>query len=244
MNMNAGEPVLSLSHTLSYCRDRPGDFVLWKHDGERKVAIVQSVSAKERVASVRWFGTDIIEDVSVLELDPHGISYADSNNVLQSFGVRRGDCVLIHKDGSERVTKVPLIPRIGELELWVHEIPSRTPDGTVEGWRGDLTKLAVKTLGFDWTKAEEGAHVSIPLNLGWDQPVNVISGGPPGKFTPPAFSPPHGIDWFGQVIDVSPNVFCPAHSHITLADFGRRRRHMSAFERIHRNAPLTALSIP
>jgi hypothetical protein len=216
--------------------------VLWKHDGERKVAVVQSVSAKERVASVRWFGTDIIEDVSVLELDPHGISYADSNSALQSFGVRRGDCVLIHNKVSES-TKVPLIPRIGELEPWVNEVPSRTPDGTVEGWRGELTKLAVKTLGFDWTKMGEEARVSIPLNLGWHHPVNVMSGGPPGKFTPPAFSPPEGIDWFGQVIDVGPNVFRPALAHSTTVNTGRRRRHMPTLERARRNASLASISI-
>lgn len=201
----------------------PGDFVLWKHDDERRVAVVQAVSAKDRVASVRWFGTDLIEDVSVLELDPHGLSFGEGNNALQSFGVRRGDCVLIHKEDADKVAKIPLIPRIGELESWVHEIPSRTPDGTVEGWRGDLTKLAIKTLGFDWRRSEDGGRVSIPLNLGWsDQSVNILSGagGAPGKLVPPTLSTAHEIDWFGQVMDLTLDgnaVVClPSNKHVVL----------------------------
>lgn len=203
MNMNAGTSILYWPINISFLL-RPGDFVLWKNDEERKVAVVQTVSAKERVASVRWYGTDLVEDISVLELDPHGISIGEGNNALQSFGVRRGDCVLIHKEDEATAAKIPLIPRIGELEAWVHEIPSRTPDGTVEGWRGDLTKLAIKTLGFDWTRSEEGARVSIPLNLGWtDQSVSVLSGGAPGKLAPPTLSTAVGVNWFGQVMDVS-----------------------------------------
>jgi len=227
----------------SHCQDRPGDFVLWKNDGEKRVAVVQSVSAKERVASLHWFGTDAIEEVSVLELDPHGMSYSEST--LQSFGVRRGDCVLVHKEDSKKSTKVPMIPKIGELEPWVHEVPSRTPEGTVAGWRGELTNLAVKTLGFGSNKAEEGPRVPISLTLGWDQSVNLMSSGPPGKFTPPTLSLPCGIDWFGQVVDVSflSSFSITIYSHAE-ANIGRQRCHMSALQRARRLAPLPALPLP
>lgn len=185
---------------------RPGDCVLWKGEEERRVAIVQSVSAKDRVARVRWYGTNVLEDVSVLEIDPHGMSYENSSGGPDSFGVRRGESVLIHREGVTNGLKEPLVPRIGELEPWVQELPSRTPEGNVEDWRRNLTNHAMKILGFDWSRRDEETQQSLPNNSSWvGQVVDVMSGssGLPGRFEAPSLSSSDEIDWFGQVVDVS-----------------------------------------
>jgi ubiquitin-conjugating enzyme E2 O len=184
---------------------RPGDYVLWKNEEERRVAIIQAVSASDRVATVLWVDTGVIEDVSVLELDQHGLSFGAGDG-LDAFGLRRGENVLIHKIGSSNGLKEPLVPRIGELEAWVNDVPTRTPDGTVEGWRGELTNIAMKSLGYETSRREKPStkHPSLPLNDSWmGQVVDVMSGGQPGKFDSPQIALPIGVSWFGQVIDVS-----------------------------------------
>jgi ubiquitin-conjugating enzyme E2 O len=189
---------------------RPGDCVLWKGEEEKRVAIVQSVLAKDRVARVRWYGTNTFEDVSVLELDPHGMSYENTTGGPDSFGVRRGETVLIHREGTTNGLKEPLVPRIGELEPWVQELPPSTVDGNgngnVEDWRKSLTNSAMKVLGFDWSRREDETQQSLPNNSSWvGQVVDVMSGsaGLPGRFEAPSLSAPDEIDWFGQVVDVS-----------------------------------------
>jgi hypothetical protein len=54
---------------------RPGDFVTWRGDGEKRVAVVQSVNSTDRTTLVRWYpsplpGEPPISLVSSLELDP------------------------------------------------------------------------------------------------------------------------------------------------------------------------------
>lgn len=179
---------------------------MWKNEDERKVAIVQHVSAKDRVATVRLVDTGVVEDVSVLELDPHGMSFQGGNNGLDAFGLRRGECVLIHRLDASNGAKLPLVPRIGELEGWVNEVPNRTPDGTVEGWRGELTNIAMKSLGYETARHEKAqeTHQSMQVNDPWmGAVVEVMSGGHPGQFNTPELSSPIGISWFGQVVDVS-----------------------------------------
>lgn len=184
---------------------------MWKGEEEKRVAIVQSVLAKDRVARVRWYGTNTLEDVSVLELDPHGMSFEELAGGPDAFGVRRGESVLIHGEATTNGLTEPLIPRIGELEPWVHEAPSRTADGTVEGWRGSLTNNAMKVLGFDWSRRDEASQQSLPMNSSWiGQVVDVMSGGQPGRFDAPFLSSPDDIDWFGQVVDVRYIILCPS----------------------------------
>lgn len=100
----------------------PGDFVRWKNEDETRVAVVQSTHAQNRTARVMWYdpaspNTPQHEVVSVLELDPHGPSGAES------FGVRRGDFVFLHRPGTTNGAQLPAVPRIGELEDWVREPP-------------------------------------------------------------------------------------------------------------------------
>ncbi|KAJ1301645.1 hypothetical protein OPQ81_008888 [Rhizoctonia solani] len=97
----------------------PGDFVRWKNEDETRVAVVQSTHAQNRTAKVMWYGTNPpqIETVSVLELDPHGPAGTET------FGVRRGDFVFLHRPGTTNGAQLPAVPRIGELEEWVREPP-------------------------------------------------------------------------------------------------------------------------
>ncbi|CAE6520035.1 unnamed protein product [Rhizoctonia solani] len=97
----------------------PGDFVRWKNEDETRVAVIQSTNAQSRIAQVMWYGTHPpqIETVSVLELDPHGPSGTET------FGVRRGDFVFLHRPGTTNGAQLPAVPRIGELEEWVREPP-------------------------------------------------------------------------------------------------------------------------
>ncbi|KAG9039021.1 hypothetical protein FS842_003185, partial [Serendipita sp. 407] len=180
----------------------PGDFVLWKGEEEKKVAIVQSVSFKDRIASVRWLGTEGAEAVPMLELDPLGSSIVDERQ-LSVFGLRRGEHVLLHKSGTTNGLSPPLVPKVGELEEWVHEVPSRAADGTMEGWRGELTNVAVKALGFDISrKSPTGTLSSVQMSgdlIG--QIVDVLATGEPGRLAASSTGEPSGIDWFGEVVD-------------------------------------------
>ncbi|KAG8834341.1 hypothetical protein FRC17_009109 [Serendipita sp. 399] len=184
----------------------PGDFVLWKSEEEKAVAVVQSVSFKDRIASVRWFGTQDIETLPVLELDPLGSSMVDERQ-LCVFGLRRGEHVLLHKLGAKNGLSPPLVPKVGELEEWVHEMPSRASDGTMEGWRGELTNEAIKTLGFDLSrKTSIGPISSVQVNgdlVG--QLVDVLASGEPGKLEVSSTGGADGVDWFGEVVDLTLN---------------------------------------
>lgn len=84
----------------------------------------------------------------LLELDPHGSSDNDANNLQTSdgFGVRRGDFVFIHRAGTTNGLEKPKVPRIGELEVWVRENPFT--EISASGWRKDLydTGIHVATL--------------------------------------------------------------------------------------------------
>ncbi|TFK36863.1 hypothetical protein BDQ12DRAFT_685995 [Crucibulum laeve] len=120
----------------------PGDHVLWKSEDERRPAIVQSVNPKDRTARILFPETGTTELASVLELDPHGTS--DSAAVIaqsasEGLGVRRGDYVFIHREGTTNGLKKPRVPRIGELEAWVRE---RGHYGeAVVGWKKELADL-------------------------------------------------------------------------------------------------------
>ena len=79
----------------------------------------------------------------LLELDPHGSSDNDADNLQTSdgFGVRRGDFVFIHRAGTTNGLEKPKVPRIGELEPWVRENPFT--DISASGWRKDLYEVGV-----------------------------------------------------------------------------------------------------
>lgn len=101
------------------------------------------MNAHERLATIHYFDTNTTEVASVLELDPHGTSeWANSGpqSHLSSLGVRRGDFVFIHREGKTNGMNRPRVPKIGELEEWVREVPV-TPEGQMSGWRLEMTEI-------------------------------------------------------------------------------------------------------
>jgi len=128
--MNAGWSfILIISHSIDHPNSRPGDHVLWKADGKSRTAIVQVVHPSQRVATLKL--TDAPESApevaSLLELDPHGTHDITANDPATSpdeLGVHRGEFVFIHREGTTNGSVVPMVPKIGELEGWVQDVPS------------------------------------------------------------------------------------------------------------------------
>ncbi|THH13368.1 hypothetical protein EW146_g6839 [Bondarzewia mesenterica] len=135
----------------------PGDHVLWKGEDEKRAAVVQSVNATERMATVRFGGSTNTELVSLLELDPHGTSdwTAPTPAPYDGLGVRRGDFVFIHPEGVTNGLELPRIPRIGEIEAWVRETPVVHPNGTYGGWRKVMADI-----GMDIARRREQEHLT------------------------------------------------------------------------------------
>ena len=123
-----------------HCLYRPGDHVVWKNEGFKRPAIVQSVDAIQRTALILFPDTGTIELASLLELDSHGNSDLDTGSDA-SFGVRRGDFVFIHPPETTNGLENPRVPRIGEIEPWIRENPFQ--DGQFVGWRKELQELGL-----------------------------------------------------------------------------------------------------
>ncbi|KAF8640906.1 hypothetical protein AX17_000554 [Amanita inopinata Kibby_2008] len=120
----------------------PGDHVLWKNEEGKRPAIVQSVNAVDRTAVILLIDVKMLETVSVLELDPHGAPDQNGSvaqSVSDGFGVRRSDFVFIHPEGKTNGFEVPYVPRIGELEGWIHESPFL--ECHLTGWRKEMSEL-------------------------------------------------------------------------------------------------------
>jgi len=80
-----------------------------------------------------------------LELDAHGTSDWSSAapTGFDGFGVRRGDFVFIHREGTTNGTEKPRVPRIGEVELWVREAPFVNAHGQYSGWRKSMAEIGM-----------------------------------------------------------------------------------------------------
>ncbi|KAJ7706339.1 hypothetical protein B0H17DRAFT_1036793 [Mycena rosella] len=120
----------------------PGDYVVWNREDEKRPVIIQSVNATHRTASVLIPETGKIELASVLELDPHGTS--DTSAMLEApsdgLGVRRGDFLFVHPEGKTNGSPVvPRVPRIGEVEAWVRDVPF--VDGQLAGFRKEMSEM-------------------------------------------------------------------------------------------------------
>ena len=100
------------------------------------------MNASERTASVLYSDTGEIETASVLELDPHGATdlTAMNSSPHDGFGVRHGEFVFIHREGTTNGYEKPRVPRIGELETWVQEPPTDA-GGQVCGWRKEMSTI-------------------------------------------------------------------------------------------------------
>ena len=162
--------------------NRPGDYIFWKGDEERSKAIgvVQGVSAEERIATVRWEADNETEKVPLLELDPHGLGFTEATGGPDTFGIHRGEFVLIHREGTTNSATLPIVPRIGEMEAWVSDtFPMYIEDVQPTGWRSNMAKFGMDVLTTGTAKK--------PLPR------------PDGALRTE-------IRWFGQVVDVSPTL--------------------------------------
>ncbi|KAI0094796.1 hypothetical protein BDY19DRAFT_914675 [Irpex rosettiformis] len=156
----------------------PGDHVIWKSEGQRRPAVVQSVNAVDRTAYIRFVDSNHVELASVLELDPHG----SSDSPIEGLGLHRGEFVFIHKEGTTNGATKPVVPRIGELEAWVRESPIMHihENGQLGGWRREMTEIGndiAQRRGRD-NSVEEGKLKRRPL---------------PGDTS---------LNWFGEVVDL------------------------------------------
>ncbi|KAI0257678.1 hypothetical protein BJV78DRAFT_1164298 [Lactifluus subvellereus] len=158
----------------------PGDHVLWKGEDEKRVAVVQSVNAADRTATIRFSDTGDIELASVLELDPHGTNdwSAVAPTTFDGLGVRRGDFVFIHREGTTNGLEKPKVPRIGEVEPWVREAPIVHADGHYGGWRKTMAEI-----GMDIAHRREPDHIV------------------EGKIRKPG-PDDTSLNWFGEVSDL------------------------------------------
>ncbi|KAK7694784.1 hypothetical protein QCA50_001972 [Cerrena zonata] len=175
----------------------PGDHVIWKSEDGKRAAVVQSVNAGERTAQVRFDDTGIIELVSVLELDPHGISDWSAVAPHEEMGLHRGDCVFIHPEGTTNGVEKPMVPKIGELEGWVREL-TMDPAGTmIVGWRHEMI----------------GIGNNIAERRGRDPTIEE------GKIKRPAKGKT-SLHWFGEVTDLrldgSVELMYPSGSSVVL----------------------------
>jgi ubiquitin-conjugating enzyme E2 O len=150
---------------------------MWKNEDEKRPAVVQSVDAARRTATVLFPSTNTIELVSLLELDPQGtsdVSQLGPDRPPDGLGVHRGELVLIHRPGSTNGYPNPWVPKIGELEPWLRDIlPS---DG---GWRKQLRDLGAELMRKRETQIVEEPDPQNPArgtgNCLWLGEVNGVS---------------------------------------------------------------------
>ena len=126
--------------------------------------------------------TPEIQMASLLELDPHGtydITTSDPTLSPEELGVHRGEFVFIHEEGTTNGSVMPRVPKIGELESWIQDVPSL---------------YTMQPGGFTDVVYAEGLKIIMTReNLG-DRRSTFV----------PAGVPTRPVLWFGYVSDVSP----------------------------------------
>ncbi|KAH9899514.1 hypothetical protein C8Q73DRAFT_639825 [Cubamyces lactineus] len=158
----------------------PGDHVIWKTEDEKRHVVIQSVNAQDRTAYVRVVETGAIELASVLELDPHGTGdWSALSPASDGLGVRRGDFVFIHREGTTNGAKPPMVPRIGEVEEWVRDPPTVGPNGQLGGWRREMTDIGTRIAE---QRGQEGSVEEAPIKRPQKSDTS--------------------LSWFGEVLDL------------------------------------------
>ena len=51
--------------------------------------------------------------------------------------------MFIHREGTTNGLEKPRVPKIGEVEAWVRELPM-TPEGHLAGWRREMTEIGAE----------------------------------------------------------------------------------------------------
>lgn len=129
--MSTLRPVLNTSTKSSVPPSRPGDHVIFKDEGWEWPAIVQAVNASDRTASLLFTDTGSIKMATLMQLDTQGD--ADETGI----GVNLGDFVFVHKIGETNGSSGCRVPKIGEVEPWVHEHAFDDKDELM-GWRKEM----------------------------------------------------------------------------------------------------------
>lgn len=117
---------------------RPGDHVLLKDDGEERAAVVQSVNAAQRIARLLFQDTGKVEPASLLEMSTYGTGVSASESLHEVIGLHIGDFVFVHKSGTTNGSYGAKVPRIGEIEPWVHEHNNSDPRNS---WRHEMHEI-------------------------------------------------------------------------------------------------------
>jgi ubiquitin-conjugating enzyme E2 O len=127
------------------------------------------------------FTDDATEElVSLLELDAYGIDDPSGpmSSTHEGLGLRRGDMVLIHKEGTTNGAGNYRVPKLGEVEEWAKEAVEVAENGQLIGWRADMYSL-----GIDIAKLRGNGH---------DHAGEVKA----------ARRDDSSLNWLGEVIDV------------------------------------------
>lgn len=103
----------------------PGDVGVFSGVSPPRIGVVQSMDARRRTIRLRYLsargepleGEHEEETVSGLEFDPHGPP-------PDAYGVRRGDIVLVTREGDDNGAQVPVVPSLGESEVAAGLMPS------------------------------------------------------------------------------------------------------------------------
>jgi len=96
---------------------------------------VQSVNAADRTTLLLFTDTGSIEMSTLLQLDTQGNPDETTNGPgSEGIGVNLGDFVFIHKISETNASPGSRVPRIGEIEPWVHEHAFDDKD-ELTGWR-------------------------------------------------------------------------------------------------------------
>ncbi|KAG8872742.1 hypothetical protein FRB97_007396 [Tulasnella sp. 331] len=187
----------------------PGDYVLWKGEDDMRAGIVQHVNAYDRTAQLYWKVLPSRPEsfitppsytlVSVMELDPHGTS-TPSDDQPECVGVRRGEFVLIHREGTTNGSTVPRVPKIGEMEPWSKE-------NNPHGWRFDMAHA-----GMDYAQrhSEKWQNDGLGIQNHAAADDNEEETRMPGAFgvehgeveTRLRWRDPSDLEWFGEVTNL------------------------------------------
>ncbi|KAF9527796.1 hypothetical protein CPB83DRAFT_855638 [Crepidotus variabilis] len=134
----------------------PGDHVILGDDGDERPAVVQTVDAIERLAQLRLDDTNKIESASLLELSTYGTGLSGSEH--EAIGLHIGDFVFVHNQGTTNGSYGAKVPRIGEIETWVHE---HCHYDDLEGWRRQMHDIGTSIA----SQRGKGGPMEKPLGL-------------------------------------------------------------------------------
>ncbi|GAA5823545.1 hypothetical protein JCM11251_000674 [Rhodosporidiobolus azoricus] len=135
----------------------PGDVGVFSGVSPSKVGVVQSMDARKRTIRLKYLpppstsssssppaGPGDEDLISALEFDPHGPP-------PDAYGVRRGDWVLITKEGEQNGAKWPTVPGLGESETLAGLMPS-----------GEELRMELSTLGLAYASSLSDSHQPRP----------------------------------------------------------------------------------